>query len=182
MAKNIIRTALRFLQNILVVANWWNLNRISKRQGCPVQARHTGCVCPLNILDHQHCEFTSLLILMLKLNPPLSPARLTPEHYRQAKKMRTNTHVLLWPERIQHCSLCMFWRFRFACVCVYVKLYVCVCVSHLVGLSEVVYCTAALPTDGHYHTVKSSTQGRDLSQFQKQNLSHIITLWYLCSP
>lgn len=46
-------------------------------------------------------------------------------------------------------------------------------VSHLVGLSEVVYCTAALPTDGHYHTVTESTQDTDFSPFQKRNLTHI---------
>lgn len=139
-------------------------------------------VCPLNILLWQQCKFTSLLILPLKLNPHLSPVWLTPQHYRQAMETRTNTHVHthMWlrleaghPRR-----LCVFeglglrvWSFRFACVSV--------CLSHLVGLSAVVYCTAALPTDGHYHTVADSTQGRDFSHFQ--NLSHIITLWYLCS-
>lgn len=45
---------------------------------------------------------------------------------------------------------------------------VAVWASHLVGLSEVVYCTAALPTDGHYHIVAISTQGWDFSHFQMQ--------------
>jgi len=128
------------------------LNIISKRQGVLCRP-DIHCVCPLNILQRQLCGFTSLLVLMLKLNPPLSPVWLIPEHYRQIHTCISATRVR---ERSSlYCGLC---------VCEAVGVCMCVCVSHLVELSEVVYCTAALPTDGHYHTVANSTQGRDQSK------------------
>lgn len=79
-----------------------------------------------------------------------------------ALKTRKHTHTYSYDFR----QVTLFaWSFRFVCLCVRECVYACV--SQLVGLSKVVYCTAALPTDGHYHSVTESTQGREFFSFSE---------------
>lgn len=104
-------------------------------------------MCPPNTLYGIN---NTTLTLMPKLNPLLSPRWLTPEHYRQAFEIQTHnlTHVSLWLEW-SHTWTVFVWRVCF----VWSFARVSICMSNLVWPLEVVYCTAALPTDGHYHVV-----------------------------
>lgn len=64
---------------------------------------------------------------MLKLNPLLSPAWLTPEHYRQAMETHTNTHMYCCDWRKVNLVACVCFEGLGLCVCVALDL--CVCVS-----------------------------------------------------